>query len=68
MSSIMTEFKGAAAIVTGPYGQPYIFEQLTTMLPSNAEAVVKLDFSGVCHGDVYMRDGGDQRLRHRTAH
>jgi propanol-preferring alcohol dehydrogenase len=28
------------------------------MLPSNAEAVVKLDFSGVCHGDVYMRDGG----------
>lgn len=58
MSSITSDFKGVSAILTGPYGQPYNFEQSTSRLPSKDEALVKLDFSGVCHGDVYMRDGG----------
>jgi len=67
MSSIMPEYKGVSAILTGPYGQPYNFDQLTSKLPSKDEALVKFDFSGVCHGDVYMRDGGARRLRHHIA-
>ena len=58
MSSAVPEFNGLSAILTGSYGQPYTFQSLAATPPSKGEAIVKLDYSGVCHGDVYMRDGG----------
>jgi propanol-preferring alcohol dehydrogenase len=58
MSSATTESRGVAAILTGSYGQPYTFGSLIAAPPSQGEALVRLDYSGVCHGDVYMRDGG----------
>lgn len=47
-----------SAILTHPYGQPYAFFNACYPVPGPAEAIVRLDFSGVCHGDVYSRDGG----------
>ncbi len=47
-----------AAILKGSYGQPYEFVERPFPIPGSHEAIVRLDFSGVCHGDVYSRDGG----------
>ncbi len=47
-----------AAILTGSYGQPYEFVERPFPVMGLREAIVRLDFSGVCHGDVYSRDGG----------
>lgn len=58
MTSTSGDLVGVSAILDGPYGQPYKLQLTTTAGPSKGEAVVKLDYSGVCHGDVYMRDGG----------
>lgn len=50
--------RATAAILTGPYGDPYIIKAITIPTPGTQEALVQLDYSGVCHGDVYARDGG----------
>lgn len=47
-----------AATLTGLYGEPYHFLQEQVRPPAEKEALVSLSFSGVCHGDVYSRDGG----------
>ncbi|KAF7560939.1 hypothetical protein G7046_g3195 [Stylonectria norvegica] len=47
-----------AARLTGPYGSHYEFEPQVRPTPGIGEAVVRLHMSGVCHGDVYSRDGG----------
>ena len=49
---------GAAAILTKPYGEPYTFVQEPVTPPGPNDAIVSIDFSGICHGDVYSRDGG----------
>jgi len=46
------------ATLTGPYGEPYELLQQQVSPPEANEALVSLSFSGVCHGDVYSRDGG----------
>jgi propanol-preferring alcohol dehydrogenase len=52
------QLDGIAAVLTQPYGLPYTFEKQDPTPPFKGEALVRLDYSGVCHGDVYMRDGG----------
>jgi propanol-preferring alcohol dehydrogenase len=52
------QLDGIAAVSTQPYGLPYIFEKQDPTHPFEGETLVRLDYSGVCHGDVYMRDGG----------
>ena len=47
-----------AAILEGPYGQPYIFRSHRVPRPSPSQALVRLAFTGVCHGDLYARKGG----------
>lgn len=47
-----------AAVLTGPYGDPYTVKEVPIATPGAHEALVLLEFSGVCHGDVYARDGG----------
>lgn len=49
---------GKAAVLSGTYGEPYRFKDIRVQKPGPDEALVRLDFSGVCHGDVYSRDGG----------
>lgn len=46
------------AVLLGPYGDPYQFATAEIPQPDADEAVVRIDFSGVCHGDVYSRYGG----------
>jgi alcohol dehydrogenase, propanol-preferring len=47
-----------AAVLTGPYGEPYTFKELSIPTPGPQEALVQLEYTGICHGDVYARDGG----------
>lgn len=47
-----------SATLFGPYGALYEFVACQPSLPAENEALVRIDYSGVCHGDVYMRDGG----------
>ena len=47
-----------AAILSGPYREPYNFLSSPVPRPGPGEALVRLSYSGVCHGDVYSRDGG----------
>lgn len=46
------------AVVNGAYGEPYQFVSSNIPQPGEGEAVVRIEFSGICHGDVYSRDGG----------
>ncbi len=48
----------SAAVLTGPYGEPYAIHALPLPRPGHAEALVRLSYSGVCHGDIYSRSGG----------
>lgn len=50
--------KNKTALLLGPYGDPYQFATAEIPRPDADEAVVRIDFSGVCHGDVYSRYGG----------
>ena len=50
--------QGRAAVLDGAYGQPYRFYDHPVEQPGIDQALIKLDYSGVCHGDVYSRDGG----------
>ena len=50
--------RGSAAVLTGPYGDPYTIQDLPIPTPGALEALVQLEYTGVCHGDVYARDGG----------
>lgn len=47
-----------SAVLTEPYGFTYNFETCKTVQPDEGEVLVRLNFSGVCHGDLYSRDGG----------
>ncbi|KAJ9606754.1 hypothetical protein H2200_008763 [Cladophialophora chaetospira] len=47
-----------AAVLTGPYGDPYTIQELPIQTPAAHEALVQLEYTGVCHGDVYARNGG----------
>lgn len=44
--------------LNGKYGEPYRFEERSIPEPRDGEAVIRIDFTGVCHGDAYSRDGG----------
>lgn len=46
------------AVLVGSYGEPYDFTHCDIPTLSAGEALVCLEYSGVCHGDVYTRDGG----------
>ena len=56
--------KSIVARLNGPYGSRYEFETQIQPTPAPGEAVVRLDVSGICHGDVYSRDGGGPAPRH----
>ena len=47
-----------STVLHGKYGEPYQFEKGPLPEPRDCEAVVCIDFTGICHGDVYSRDGG----------
>ena len=47
-----------AAVLLGKYGDPYCVKMVPTAVPSPSEALVRLSYTGVCHGDIYTRDGG----------
>ena len=47
-----------SATLESRYGEPYKLVRSPVPTAGGAEAVVRIDFSGVCHGDVYSRDGG----------
>ena len=47
-----------AAVLSGPYGEPYTIHSAPVPRPGPAEALVRLLYSGVCHGDIYSRNGG----------
>ncbi|OAP60676.1 hypothetical protein AYL99_05678 [Fonsecaea erecta] len=47
-----------AAVLTGAYGEPYTIKDVPIPVPAAQDALVELEYSGVCHGDVYARDGG----------
>lgn len=50
--------RNVAAVLTGPYKQPYTLEERTIPAPKLGEALIRMDYTGICHGDVYSRDGG----------
>ncbi|KIW67318.1 hypothetical protein PV04_06582 [Phialophora macrospora] len=47
-----------AAVLTGPYGDAYTIQDLPIPTPGIHDALIQLEYSGVCHGDKYARDGG----------
>lgn len=50
--------KALGAVLLGPYGEPYTFQDVPVVPPSKDEVLVRLLYTGVCHGDIYARDGG----------
>ncbi|OQV05500.1 hypothetical protein CLAIMM_10227 [Cladophialophora immunda] len=48
----------SAAVLTGDYSDPYTVKRVCVSQPGPQEVLVQLAFTGVCHGDVYARDGG----------
>ena len=65
MTAILGDFDksvpsvGWAAVVTGAYGERYVIRD-DFPIPNLAkdEILIRLEHSGVCHGDCYSRDGG----------
>ncbi|KAF9892276.1 alcohol dehydrogenase [Aspergillus nanangensis] len=53
-----TSMINRSCTLTGGYGEPYQFTEAPVPTPAPGEAIVRIDFTGVCHGDVYSRDGG----------
>ena len=48
-----------AAVLTGPYGDPYtIRNDIPVPKIKPNEVLLALEYTGVCHGDCYSRDGG----------
>lgn len=47
-----------STVLHSKYGEPYHFSKGPLPEPNDGEAVIRIDFTGVCHGDVYSRDGG----------
>ena len=47
-----------AAVLVGPYGCPYTISSRSVPRPPPSEALIRLAYSGVCHGDIYSRNGG----------
>lgn len=58
MGSITPHTSFAAVLTKPTYGAPYTFTSCQYPSPPRHHATIRLDFSGVCHGDVYSRDGG----------
>jgi propanol-preferring alcohol dehydrogenase len=59
MGSLSSPRSNCAILPSGAsYGSPYTFIHRVPPLPGHGEALVRLHFTGVCHGDVYTRDGG----------
>ena len=54
----MIPITAPAAILSGPYGDPYKIDLSKVTQPTRGEALVQLAYSGVCHGDLYSRNGG----------
>lgn len=52
------ERRALSAILTERYGLPYGFQACKPRTPVAGEVLVRIDYSGVCHGDIYGRDGG----------
>lgn len=50
--------QNVVAVLTGPYKQPYTLEKRPIPAPKLGEALIRIDYTGICHGDVYSRDGG----------
>jgi propanol-preferring alcohol dehydrogenase len=53
-----------AAILSRPYDHPYTIEEVAIPHPQPQDALVQLLYTGVCHGDVYARDGGGPAPEH----
>lgn len=53
-----------AAILSQAYGFPYTIEEVAIPDPEPQDALVQLLYAGVCHGDVYARDGGGPAPEH----
>ncbi|KAL3448205.1 alcohol dehydrogenase 1 [Aspergillus insuetus] len=53
-----TKIISHSSVLTGGYGKPYQLSEGTVPTPATGEALIRIDFTGVCHGDVYSRDGG----------
>lgn len=52
-------YRGRAAVLRGPYGEGYAIENRTTRIDvGSLDVLVHLQVSGVCSGDLHMRDGG----------
>lgn len=58
LEALSTTESTHSAFLSGPYGTPYEFRVSRALKPTENEALVRIDYSGVCHGDVYTRDGG----------
>ena len=56
--TLKTTKASSTAVLTGQYGSPYTIIENELLRPLNDEALVRLDYTGICHGDVYSRDGG----------
>ncbi|KAF9884700.1 alcohol dehydrogenase [Aspergillus nanangensis] len=50
--------RNTAAVLTGPYKEPYTIREQLAGDPGLNEALIQIEFAGICHGDVYSRDGG----------
>ena len=46
-----------AAVLQGPYKDPYKTIAGPVPNPGVNEALVRIEFAGICHGDIYSRDG-----------
>ncbi|KAH8892185.1 GroES-like protein [Thozetella sp. PMI_491] len=58
MGSTTAPLDNYCAVLNGPYGSSYELAHRPLPSPLVDEALIRLDYSGVCHGDVYSRDGG----------
>ncbi len=54
----LADVSNYSTILNGSYGEPYQFEKGPVPEHGEDEVVVCIDFTGVCHGDVYSKDGG----------
>ena len=57
-SAHLSSDESHTAVLRQGYGKPYEFDCCDIQQPLEDEALIRIDYSGVCHGDVYGRDGG----------
>lgn len=46
-----------AAVLEGPYGDPYKIISRPIPFPAPQHALIRLSYSGICNGDLHSRDG-----------